>query len=148
MNELKRRIRQRLNPLSSGFSKWWCNSAARRTWLRRSEGTATLRHQAAAGAQRAVTALNDLRDTETGKRAGSTLHELRESQAGKRTASALHELRESQAGKRTASALTDLRQREPLRKAEESARRALQDLRSGNGSSGSSGGGSGGGAAS
>ena len=127
MNELERRIRQLLNQLSTGFSKWWSSSAARRT---------KLGHEVT---ERASTALNELRDSGAGKRAATAMHDLRESQAGQRTASALHDLRESQAGKRTASALEDLRQREPLRKAEESARRALQDLRSGNGGSSSGG---------
>src|SRR5215831_4832054 len=103
MNELERRIRQLLNQLSAGFSKWWSSSAARRSQLR---------HQAS---ERASTALNDLRD----------------SGAAKRAASALHDLRDSETGKRAASTLTDLRQREPVRKAEESAKRALHDLRSG-----------------
>jgi uncharacterized membrane protein YgcG len=125
MNELERRIRQLLNQLSTGFSKWWNSTAARR---------AKLSHEA-------TEALHDLRDSEAGKRAASALHDLRESPAGKRTAGALHDLRESPAGKRTTGALTDLRQREPLRKAEESARRALQDLRSGNGGGDSSSGG-------
>lgn len=129
MNELERRIRQLLNQLSTGFSKWWNSTAARR---------AKLSHEAT---ERASTAMHDLRDSEAGKRAATALHDLRESQAGKRTAGALHDLRESPAGKRTAGALTDLRQREPLRKAEESARRALQDLRSGNGGGDSSSGG-------
>ena len=112
MNELERRIRQLLNQLSTGFSKWWNSTAARR---------AKLSHEAT-------------------ERASIALHDLRDSEAGKRTADALHDLRESPAGKRTAGALTDLRQREPLRKAEESARRALQDLRSGNGGSSGDGG--------
>jgi len=34
MNELERRIRQLLNQLSTGFSKWWGSSAARRSQLR------------------------------------------------------------------------------------------------------------------
>src|SRR5215475_14488762 len=129
MNEFERRIRQLLNQLTTGFSKWWNSSAARRT---------ELRHEAT---ERASTALNDLRDSGAGKRAATALHDLRESPAGKRAGSALNDLKESPAGKRTASAFTDLRQREPLRKAEESARRALQDLRSGNGSGSGSGGG-------
>jgi hypothetical protein len=59
---------------------------------------------------------------------------LRESDAGKRATTALHDMRDTDAAKRAASALADLRQREPVRKAEESARRALHDLRSGRGS--------------
>ena len=128
MNELERRIRQLLNQLSTGFSKWWNSTAARRT---------KLGHEVT---ERASTALNELRDSGAGKRATTAMHDLRESPAGQRTVSAMHDLRETPAGKRTASALTDLRQREPLRKAEESARRALQDLRSGNGGSSSGGG--------
>jgi len=103
MNELERRIRQLLNQLSSGFSKWWSSSAARRSQLRQQ------------ASERATTALNDLRD----------------SGAAKRATGALHDLRDSETGKRAASTLTDLRQREPVRKAEESAKRALHDLRSG-----------------
>ncbi len=61
---------------------------------------------------------------------------MRDSDAGKRAASAVHDLRDSDAGKRAASAITDLRQREPVKKAEESARRVLQDLRSGSHGSG------------
>ena len=129
MNDLERRIRQLLNQLSTGFSNWWNSTAARRT---------KLGHEVT---ERASTALTELRDSGAGKRAATAMHDLRESPAGQRTASALHDLRESPTGKRTASALTDLRQREPLRKAEESARRALQDLRSGGGSDSSSGGG-------
>jgi hypothetical protein len=119
MNELERRIRQLLNRLSTGFSNWWSSSAARRSQLR---------HEAT---ERASTALNDLRDSGAGKRAASTLHDLRDTDAAKRAATALHDLRDSEAGKRAASTLTDLRQRESVRKAEESAKRALHDLRSG-----------------
>ena len=43
-------------------------------------------------------------------------------------------MRDTDAAKRAASALSDLRQREPVKKAEESARRALHPLRSGRGS--------------
>ncbi len=80
-----------------------------------------------------------LRDTDAAKRAAGAVHDLRESDAGKRAAGAVHDLRESDAGKRAATTLNDLRQREPVKKAEESARRVLQDLRTGRGSSGSAG---------
>ena len=125
MNELERRIRQLLNQLSSGFSKWWRGSAARRTQLR---------HDAT---ERANTALNDLRDSGAGKRAATALHDLRDTEAAKRAVNVLHDLRDSEAGKRATSTLTDLRQREPVRKAEEGAKRALHDLRSGGHSGGS-----------
>jgi len=119
MNELERRIRELLNQLSTGFSKWWNSSAARRSQLRQQ------------ASERAGTALNDLRDSGAAKRAASTLHDLRDTDAAKRASSALHDLRDSETGRRAASTLTDLRQRESVRKAEESAKRALHDLRSG-----------------
>jgi len=110
MNELERRIRELLNQLSTGFSKWWNSSAARRSQLRQQ------------ASERAGTALNDLRDSGAAKRAASTLNDLRDSETGRRAA----------------STLTDLRQRESVRKAEESAKRALHDLRSdGRGTGGS-----------
>jgi hypothetical protein len=123
MTEFERRIWRQFNSL---ISKWRDNSAARR---------ARLRHGATTQAQRATTALGDLRDTEAAKRAANALHDLRESDAGKRAATALGDLRDTEAAKRAASALADLRQRESVRKAEETARRTLHDLRSGHGSS-------------
>ena len=83
MNDFERRIRELINPWSTKFSNWWCHSSIRSALTNRSVDTADLRRQASAQAQRAATAL------------------------------------------------ADLRQREPVRKAEESAKRALQDLRSG-----------------
>jgi hypothetical protein len=74
-----------------------------------------LRRQASAQAQRAATAVKDMRDSDTAKKA----------------ATAVKDLRDSDTAKKAATALTDLRQREPVRKAEESAKRVLQDLRSG-----------------
>ncbi len=81
MNELERRIRQLLNQLSTGFSKWWSGSAARRD---------KLRHEAT---ERASTALNDLRDSGAGKRAATALHDLRDTDAAKRAVTVLHDLR-------------------------------------------------------
>jgi len=142
MNDIERRVRQALNPLSTAFTRWWCHSRIRQAWLRRSESTGTLRNEATALSQHARTTLNDLRDSDAGKRAASTLHDLRDSDAGKKAATALSELRDSDAAKRAASALQDLRQSDPVRKAEETARRALHDLRSGSGSGGDPSGGS------
>jgi multidrug resistance efflux pump len=110
MNDFERRIRQLINPISTRVTEWWCHSGIRTAWQRRSEGT-----------QRAATAVKDLRDSD----------------AAKRAATAVKDLRDSDAGKRAATALTDLRQRESVRKAEESAKRAMHDLRSGHGSGGS-----------
>jgi hypothetical protein len=141
MNESESRFHRLLNQLTA----WWA-SAGRRP-LRRPEGTESIRRGAAERAQQARTALGDLRGSDTGrkaasalhdlrgseagKRAASALHDLRGSEAGKRAASALHDLRGSEAGKRAASALQDFRGREPVRKAEDSARRVIQDMRHG-----------------
>jgi hypothetical protein len=115
MNDFERRIRELINPWSTKFSNWWSNSNIRSTVTKRSAGTGDLRRQASAQAQRAATAVKDLRDSDTAKKA----------------AGAVKDLRDSDTAKKAAGALTDLRQREPVRKAEESAKRVLQDLRSG-----------------
>jgi hypothetical protein len=89
--------------------------------------------------KRAAAKLSELRESDAGKRAAAKLSELRDSDAGKRAVAKLSDLRDSDAGKRAAGALADLRQREPVRKAEEAARRTLHDLRaSGPGGSASS----------
>jgi len=51
----------------------------------------------------------------------------------------LHDLRASDTGKKAETALADLRQREPVKKAEESARKVLNDLFSGSGGTGTAG---------
>jgi hypothetical protein len=115
MNDFERRIRELINLWSTKVSDWWSNSNVRSALTDRSVDTADLRRQASAQAQRAATAVKDLRDSDTAKKAGT----------------AMKDLRDSDAAKKAATALADLRQREPVRKAEESAKRALQDLRSG-----------------
>ena len=115
MNDYERRIRELINPWSTKFSNWWSNSSIRSALTNRSIDTADLRRQASAQAQRAATAMKDMRDSDTAKKA----------------ATAVKDLRDSDTAKKAATALTDLRQREPVRKAEESAKRVLQDLRSG-----------------
>lgn len=137
MNEFERRIRRLINPYSTRFTQWWCHSGIRSALMRRSAGTSDLRRGASARAQRAATAVNDLRDSDAAKRAAAALKDLRDSEAAKRAASALSELRDSDAAHRAAGALTDLRQRESVRKAEASAKRAMHDLRTGHGDGGS-----------
>jgi hypothetical protein len=115
MNDYERRIRELINPWSTKFNNWWSNSNIRSALTKRPAGTGDLRRQASAQAQRAATAVKDLRDTDTAKKA----------------ATAVKDLRDSDTAKKAATAMTDLRQREPVRKAEESAKRVLHDLRSG-----------------
>ena len=115
MNDFERRIRELINPWSTKFSNWWSNSSIRSALTNRSVDTAELRRQASAQAQRAATAMKDMRDSDTAKKA----------------ATAVKDMRDSDTAKKAATAMTDLRQREPVRKAEESAKRVLQDLRSG-----------------
>ena len=115
MNDYERRIRELINAWSTKVSEWWSNSNVRSTLTNRSVDTADLRRQASAQAQRAATAVKDLRDSD----------------AAKKAATAMKDMRDSDTAKKAATALTDLRQREPVRKAEESAKRVLHDLRSG-----------------
>jgi len=120
MNDFERRVRELINPWSTRFASWWSNSNIKSALEKRSAGNADLRRQASAQAQRAATAVKDLRDSD----------------AAKRAATAVKDLRDSDTAKKAATALADLRQREPVRKAEESAMRVLHDLRSGNNGSG------------
>ena len=115
MNNFERRIRELINQWSTKVSEWWSNSNIRSALANPSASTADLRRQASAQAQRAGTAMKDLRDSDTAKKA----------------ATAVKDLRDSDTAKKAATALADLRQREPVRKAEESATRLLHDLRSG-----------------
>lgn len=133
MNDFERRIRRLVNPISTRFTEWWCHSGIRSSLMKRSSGSADLRREATERAQRAATAVKDLRDSDAAKRAATAVKDFRDSDAGKRAATALKDLRDSDRGKRAATALSDLRQREGVRKAEESAKRALHDLRSGHG---------------
>jgi hypothetical protein len=142
MNESESRFHRLLSQLTA----WWANTG-RYSLSRRPGTTEDLRRGATDRAQqarsvmnnlrngetgrKAADALHDLRGSETGKRAVSALHDLRDSEAGKRAASAINDLRTSETGKRAASALQDFRERDSVRKAEESARRALGDLRHG-----------------
>jgi hypothetical protein len=123
MNDFERRVRELINPWSTKFATWWSHSNIKSALTKRSADTGDLRRQASAQAQRAATAVKDLRDSDTAKKA----------------ATAVKDLRDSDTAKKAATALTDLRQSEPVRKAEESAKRALHDLRSGhNGDAGKS----------
>lgn len=120
MSESESRVTRMFGPLSSGLAKLWAMARG-----------ALLDMRDSGPGKRAASAVHELQESDASKRAQSALHDLRESDAGKRAASALHELQESDAGKRVASALQDLRQREAVRKAEETARRTVHDLRSG-----------------
>jgi hypothetical protein len=125
MTESESRVTRMFGPLSSGLAKLWAMAHG-----------ALMEFRDSGPGKRAASALHDLQGSDAGKRAQSALHDLRESDAGKRAATALHEFQESDAGKRVASAWQDLRQREAVRKAQESARRAVNDLRSGHGGGG------------
>ena len=131
MNDFERRIRELINLWSTKVSEWWSNSSIKSALTNPSASTADLRRQASAQAQRAGTAVKDLRDSDAAKKAATAVKDLRDSDTAKKAATAVKDLRDSDTAKKAATTLADLRQREPVRKAEESAKRALQDLRSG-----------------
>jgi hypothetical protein len=116
MNEFERRIKE----LAARFSQWWNQ--------RRADRAGNIRQEATARAQQAAAKLHEFRESERGQRAASALHDLRDSDAAKKAESMLHDLRTSDAGQRAEGALSDLRQREPVKKAEEGARKVLHDL--------------------
>jgi hypothetical protein len=130
MNEFERRIRDLWTRITAKLS-----SSAKDAGRKRSEGAATLRREATAGAQRAAAKARDLRDTEAAKKAASALHDLREHEAAKKAEAAFSDLRGTETAKKAESALADLRQRDSVKKAEEGARKVLHDLFSGGASS-------------
>lgn len=78
MNDFERRIRELINPWSTKFSDWWSHSSIRSALTNRSVDTAELRRQASAQAQRAATAMKDMRDSDTAKKAATALTDLRQ----------------------------------------------------------------------
>ena len=81
MNDFERRIRELINLWSTKVSDWWSNSNVRSTLTNRSVDTADLRRQASAQAQRAATAMKDMRDSDTAKKAATALTDLRQREA-------------------------------------------------------------------
>jgi len=131
MNEIERRLRE----FASRMSAWW-DSSAKTARQRRADGSAGLRREASARAQKAASRVQDFRASERGQRAAGKLNDLRASDTAKKAEAAINDLRASEAAKKAESALTDLRQREPVKKAEEGARKVLHDLFSGSGPAG------------
>ena len=78
MNDFERRVRELINPWSTKFTNWWSHSNLRSTLAKRSGGSGDLRRQASAQAQKAATAMKDLRDSDTAKKAATTLADLRQ----------------------------------------------------------------------
>ena len=78
MNDFERRIRELINLWSTKVSDWWSNSSIRPALKNPSASTADLRRQASAQAQRAGTAVKDLRDSDTAKKAATALADLRQ----------------------------------------------------------------------
>ena len=78
MNDFERRIRELINLWSTKVSDWWSNSNVRSALTNPSANTADLRRQASAQAQRAATAMKDMRDSDTAKKAATALADLRQ----------------------------------------------------------------------
>jgi TorA maturation chaperone TorD len=91
MNDFERRIRQLIDQSRTKFTGWW------EALTRRSGSSADLRKQASAQAQRAASAVKDLRDSDAAKRAASALTDLRQRDSVRKAEEsakrALHDLR-------------------------------------------------------
>lgn len=102
MNDYERRIRELINPWSTKFSHWWCNSSIRSALTNRSVDTADLRRQASAQAQRAATAMKDMRDSDTAKKAATAMTDLRQREPVRKAEESakrvLHDLRSGHNG--------------------------------------------------
>jgi len=102
MNDYERRIRELINAWSAKVSEWWSNSNVRSTLTNRSVDTADLRRQASAQAQRAATAVKDLRDSDTAKKAATAMTDLRQREPVRKAEESakrvLHDLRSGHNG--------------------------------------------------
>jgi|ERR1700733_9302114 hypothetical protein len=102
MNDYERRIRELINPWSTKFSNWWSNSSIRSALTNRSVDTAELRRQASAQAQRAATAMKDMRDSDTAKKAATAMTDLRQREPVRKAEESakrvLHDLRSGHNG--------------------------------------------------
>ena len=102
MNDYERRIRELINAWSTKVSEWWSNSNVRSTLTNRSVDTADLRRQASAQAQRAATAVKDLRDSDTAKKAATAMTDLRQREPVRKAEESakrvLHDLRSGHTG--------------------------------------------------
>ena len=116
MTQFERRLRDLVNPVSTGLTRWWCNSAARRAWRQRVRGRAPgntrlpgdlrdLRNSEAA--RKAQAALRDVRDGEAGRRAQQAIRDLRDSEAGRKAQATAREFRESDAGRRAEATIQE-----------------------------------------
>jgi hypothetical protein len=127
MGPFERRLRNLVNPVSTGITQWWCSSSARRAWRRRMERGAarTTRHPRDLGdlrhsetARKAQEALRDLRGSDTARRAQDALRDLRDSETARKTQDALRDLRDTEAARKAQATVRDFRASERGRKAE------------------------------
>ena len=116
MTQFERRLRDLVNPVSTGLTRWWCNSAARRAWRQRARGRPpgntglpgdlrNLRNSDAA--RKAQAALRDVRDGEAGRRAQQAVRDLRDSEAARKAQATAREFRESEAGRRAEATIQE-----------------------------------------
>ena len=115
MTQFERRLRDLVNPVSTGLTRWWCNSAARRAWRRRARGRPP-------GTARLPGDFRDLRNSEAVRKAQAALRDVRDGEAGRRAQQAIRDLRDGETGRRAQEALRDLRDSEAARKAQATAR--------------------------
>jgi hypothetical protein len=115
MGQFERRLRDLANPVSSGFTRWWCNSSVRRAWRRRVDGDA-------AGSKARTSDLRDLRRGEAARKAEAALRELRDSETARKAQDAVRDLRDSETARKAQDAVRDLRDTDTARKAQATVR--------------------------
>jgi hypothetical protein len=127
MGQYERRLRDLVNPVSTGLTRWWCSSSVRRAWRRRADGRAAgstgrprdlrdLRRSEAA--RKAEAALRDFRDGETARKAQDAVRDLRDSEAARKAQDAVRDLRDTDTARKAEATVRDLRASETGRKAE------------------------------
>jgi hypothetical protein len=111
MTQFERRLRDLMNPVSTGLTRWWCNSAARRAWRQRARGRPP-------GNTRLPGDLRDLRNSEAVRKAQAALRDVRDGEAGRRAQQAIRDLRDSEAARKAQGTAREFRESEAGRRAE------------------------------
>lgn len=111
MGQFERRLRDIVNPVSTGLTRWWCSSSVRRAWRRRADGRT-------AGSTGRPGDLGDLRRSETARKAEAALRDLRDSETARKAQDAVRDLRDTDTVRKAQVTVRDLRDSETGRKAE------------------------------
>jgi hypothetical protein len=123
MTQFEQRLRNLVNPVSTGLTRWWCNSTVRRAWLQRGHGRPP-------GQTRPPGDPRDLRNSETVRKAQAAFRDVRDGEAGRKAQQAIRDLRDSDTARKAQARAREFRESEAGRRAEATIQEAESAARS------------------